>query len=215
MHVLVGECTGGWANELPELGWGRMWIARGRNIYTYPGEPWGLDNGAFRDWTNRPEPMQPEQFDGDQFMRVLRKADEHPRPMLAVVPDLPGHPDSLAYSLRWRERLPDGWPWYVAVQDGTGPEAMMAHAPGFSGVFLGGTDAYKATAGEWVAFCREYGLRFHYGRCGTLAKIAHAKQVGADSIDSATAMWTKTRWRMFREALTIGNHQHDFFWEAP
>lgn len=214
MHVLVGECTGGWARELPGLGWGRMWIARGRNIYTYPGEPWGLDNGAYRDWTNRPAPMQPEQFKADLFWDAICKAEEHPRPMLAVVPDLPGNGASLDFSLRWREQLPDGWPWYVAVQDGTGPEAMMPHANGFAGVFLGGTDAYKATAGEWVVFCREHGLRFHYGRCGTLPKIAHAIQVGADSVDSATAMWTRARWRVFKEALTMGPPQSDLFWSA-
>lgn len=207
--VLLGECTGKRVPRMRELGWGRMWIARGRNIYTYPGEPWGFDNGAFRDWTNRPTPMTPDMFDGGAYRERLAKAMEHPDPWLAVVPDLPGSALSLAYSLRWRDSLPD-WPWFLAVQDGTTPDDVAPHSEGFSGIFLGGTDRFKATAGEWVGFCGEHGLRFHYGRAGTIAKVTHAMEVGADSLDSALPMWTSQRWRDFEEAVTLGPPQFEF-----
>lgn len=208
VKVLLGECTGRRVPIMKALGWGRMWIARGRNIYTYPGEPWGFDNGAFRDWSNRPAPMLPEMFDAPAYWERLAAAQDHPAPWLAVVPDLPGSPHSLAYSLRWRDSLPS-WPWFLAVQDGTTPEHVLPYANGFAGIFLGGTDRYKATAGEWGAFARETGLRFHYGRAGTLSKVAHAIRAGAHSLDSAFPMWTESRWRVFTDAIRNGPPQHE------
>ena len=205
MVVMVGECTGGFVPEIQELKWGRVWIARHRNIYIYPGEPWGLDNGAFRDWKDGVP------FDGDQFRRVLDKAvaiDEPP--YLAVLPDIPGGGvASLELSLSWLDEVPD-FPWYLAVQDGMTPDDIDPTL--FSGIFLGGTNAYKATGGEWCAWAHSYNKPFHYGRCGTQAKIAHAIEIGADSLDSAVAMWTKARWRLFRESLTNGPPQHDMFY---
>lgn len=205
MKVLVGECTGEyWVPKLQALGWGRMWIARGRNIYTYPGEPWGLDNGAFRDWKDGVP------FDGDQFARVIEKAEKHPPPYLAVLPDIPGGGlASYELSMSWLDRVP-AFPWHLAVQDGMEPADVDPSL--FSGLFLGGTNAYKATAAMWCDFAHASGLRFHYGRCGTQAKIAHAIDIGADSIDSAVAMWTKPRWRVFRDSLTIGPSQSDMFY---
>lgn len=83
MNVLVGEGTGGFADLLERLGWGRMWIARTRNIHTYPGEPWGLDNGAYGDWING------RAFDEDAWLRVVTKAQSVPNPpYLAVLPDI-------------------------------------------------------------------------------------------------------------------------------
>lgn len=190
-----------------------MWIARGRNIYTYPGEPWGFDNGAFRDWYNRPAPMRPEMFDAQTYRERLARARRHSEPWLAVVPDLPGSPDSLAYSLRWREELPP-WPWFLAVQDGTEPMDVEPHADGFAGIFLGGTNAYKATAEEWTAFAHEHGMRMHYGRCGTLNKLAHALRAGVDSLDSAFPMRTHWRWWTFEDAILNGPPQHEMNLEA-
>ena len=204
VDVLIGECTGVLANEALALGWGRMWIARDRNIYTEPGEPWGLDNGAFRDWKEgRP-------FDGDTWRAVLDKAMAQPTPpLLAVVPDAPGDRDeTLRMADEWLPQLPD-LPWHIAVQDGMVPSDIEGYP--IAGVFLGGTNAYKATAAEWAAWARGCGLRFHYGRAGTLNKVAHAMDVGADSIDSAFPMWTRQRWRLFVEAVTNGPIQTDLW----
>ena len=111
--------------------------------------------------------------------------------------------------MSWLDRVP-AFPWHLAVQDGMEPADVDPSL--FSGLFLGGTNAYKATAAMWCDFAHASGLRFHYGRCGTQAKIAHAIDIGADSIDSAVAMWTKPRWRVFRDSLTIGPSQSDMFY---
>ena len=176
-----------------------MWIARTRNIYTYAGEPWGLDNGAFRDWAER------KPFDGDQFQRVLDKALQHPKPLLAVIPDAPGNATGTMNMLdEWLPTLPD-LPWYVAVQDGMEPEHLEGYP--ISGVFLGGTNRYKATAPLWREWTHQNGLPFHFGRCGTPNKVAFAMEVGADSIDSAFPMWSEARWNFFVDVVTNGPHQ--------
>lgn len=214
MVVLLGECTGRRVERMRELGWGRMWVARNRNIFTYPGELWGFDNGAFRDWTNRPAAMTPEMFDAGAYRERLAAAREHAAPWLAVVPDLPGSPASLQYSLRWRDSLPD-WPWFLAVQDGTTPREVAPYTDAFDGIFLGGTDAFKATAPEWADFAAGASLLFHYGRAGTPAKVRRAVEVGADSLDSAFPMWTQRRWEFFEAIIQRGHPQHELFPKEP
>lgn len=207
LTVLVGEFTGKNVPVIQALGWGRMWIARDRNIYTYPGEPWGFDNGAFRDW------VAGEEFDADAYRACLAKALANPEPpVLAVIPDVPGDgPATLAMAERWWPELPKHFPWFLAVQDGMEPADLEPWAGRLAGVFLGGTNAYKARAGDWAAWCRTKGLRFHYGRAGTMEKVAHAMEVGANSLDSALPMWTAERWREFVGAITNGPPQSDLF----
>jgi hypothetical protein len=208
LDVLVGECGGEkWRTTLEGLGWGRMWIARDRRIQTYPGERWGLDNGAFRDWADGTP------FDGDQFRRVLEKALARPEaPVLAVIPDAPGDgARTLRMAEAWLPELPSSFPWYLAVQDGMGPRDIEGLP--IDGVFLGGTNRYKATAPIWREWSRDRGLPFHFGRCGTQGKIELALEVGADSLDSAFPMWTRERWEWFVETMTNGPIQLSL--EAP
>ncbi len=208
MKVLVGECTGRLVPELKELGWGRMWVARGRHIYTYgAGEPWGFDNGAYRDW------KAGEYFKESEYLKSLDKAEAHPhKPYLAVLPDIPaGGEASLALSVDWLERVPE-FPWYIAVQDGLTPDHLEPLVDNIAGIFLGGTSKYKATAKIWCEWAHARGLLFHYGRCGTLPKIAHAQWIGADSIDSALPQMYPDIWRVFKEAIEHGVPQHDAFW---
>lgn len=157
-----------------------------------------MDNGAFRDWAGGVP------FDAAQFLGVLDKALVQPEPpYLAVVPDAPGRADeTLRMFDLWRPILPDAFPWYIAVQDGMEPKDIEGYP--IAGVFLGGTNTYKATAGEWCEWTHNEGLRFHYGRCGTMNKVAHALEVGVDSLDSAFPMWTMPRWELFRECVTNG-----------
>ena len=206
MKVLVGECTGTMADRIQALGWGRMWIARGRNIYAYLGEPWGLDNGAFRDW------REGVPFNGDAFLRSVDKAlNEYEPPYLAVCPDIVGGGlESLDFSLGWLDRLPDHFPWYLAVQDGLAPADVEPHIHQFAGLFLGGTLAFKATAPTWRELATEHDKRFHYGRCGTLGRVRQAIHHGADSLDSAFPMWTRSRWNLFVDAIN-GFGQSDLF----
>lgn len=198
--VLVGECTGRLVPELQRLGWGRMWMAIGRNIYTYPGEPWGFDNGAFRDHlAGRP-------FNSAAYRERLPKVLHHAsKPILAVIPDKVAASDSLAFSLHWRDELPDLVPWYLALQDGMKRSEVLPHVHRFAGLFLGGSDRFKSRAREWCAFAHDHGLRFHYGRAGTPLKLDHALESGADSLDSTFPMWTKKRFRYF-ESIVLNGH---------
>jgi hypothetical protein len=190
------------AARVEALGWGRMWVARNRNIYTYPGEFWGLDNGAFAD---RGE------FDSDAFQKVLDKAvNHHTPPNLAVLPDIvAGGHRSLELSLSWLDRVPD-FPWYLAVQDGIEPDDVDPSL--FAGIFLGGSNAYKATAGTWCEWAHSHGFPCHYGRAGTQEKVRHALNVSADSLDSAFPMWTRARWHLFTQWIARGPCQTDLFW---
>ena len=172
--------------KLREHGIGRMVVDK--LPAPYPGEPWGFDNGAFRDWRNGRE------FDGDAYLRRLERAYAVGRPYIAVVPDLvAGGLRSLEFSLRWLERLPADWPWYLAVQDGMKLADVEPVLGKFAGIFLGGTDRFKGTAYWWCQLAHKHGKLFHYARAGTPRKIQHAVEVGADSCDSAFPLWTMER----------------------
>jgi hypothetical protein len=85
----------------------------------------------------------------------------------------------------------------AAVQNGMTLADVRPVLDGFAGIFLGGDNGFKAQAKEWCDLAHANGLRFHYGRAGTLAKLEHAMEIGADSADSAFPMWTKERLRTF------------------
>ncbi len=206
---MVGEMTGRNVSRLQRLGWGRMWVARSRRIYTYKGEPWGFDNGAYRDWVHgRP-------FDEGAYADRLARALAHPCPYLAVLPDLvAGGLASLHRSAAWLPRVTPSWPWYLAVQDGVQPDDARSFAPFIAGVFLGGSNAYKATAQAWRAWTLEHGLRFHFGRAGTPSKVAFALECAADSLDSAFPLWTMRRWRAFERLVQHGPQQLRLQWDA-
>ena len=209
MHFLTGENgpRNMWLPHLQRLGWGRMFV---RYLYEpYPGEPWGLDNGAYGCW------LHGRAWDGDAYRRRVEKAAElhgHSPAWLAVLPDVVADPGSLAFSLEWRERLSGiPLPWFLAVQDGMTPEAVAPHLPGLTGLFLGGTDAFKASAATWADLARGAGLRFHYARAGTRRKLAAARAVGADSCDSTRPIRDRTEFRRFERLWTHGDPQLELF----
>jgi hypothetical protein len=198
MKVLVGDTRSRRiVRQLEAAGWGRMCLRDKPD--PYDGEPWGYDNGAFVAWVSG------KPWDGDAYLRRLERAYTKGRPMLAVTPDRVADPSSLEFSLSWLERLPADWPWYLAVQDGMVP-GRVDLAP-FSGVFLGGSNRYKGTAPAWRAAAHAAGLPFHYGRAGTLRKLEHARQAGADSIDSAFPLWSVDRLQLFMQQWRDGSPQ--------
>jgi hypothetical protein len=205
--VLLGECTGRRVAMMQALGWGRMWITR--MAEPYPGEPWGVDNGAFRDYlAGRP-------FNTDRFRRQLDRCLPFGRPFLAIAPDIVGGGlASLEFSLDWLDHLPADWPWYLALQNGITTEDVAPHLERFAGLFLGGDTRFKGSAPSWARLAHEHGKPFHYGRAGTLRKLAHAIEAGADSIDSAFPMWTHERWETFAHRWMHGNPQYRLFREA-
>ena len=223
--VILGDFTGRRVPQLRAAGWGRMKIDRKlRNrrgeLTVERGEPWALDNGAFRMWTSGAG------YDWTRFEGMLAEleaialADPVMLPQFAVVPDRPAEGlDSLIASVEWlhewmrREELAPMFraavPFYLAVQDGMTPADLEGEcwecgepiAEHFAGIFLGGSSAWKvATAGAWAEAARGWRIRFHYGRAGTIAKLQQAHAIGADSLDSAFPMWTAERWARFEAA---------------
>jgi hypothetical protein len=198
-------------------GWGRLWV---RSTPTqYEGEPWAFDNGVYG------RHRKGLGMDEAAFLRRLERATTRcPEPMMAVLPDIyAGGDKSIAYSQKWLRRLEDHpWKcWYFAVQDHqtaqqvgcaiTDVELTSApknHSfigrvhPSVKGVFLGGSDGYKRTAGFWSWWAHFLGLRFHYARAATPARIRAARNCNADSLDTAFPLWARPRFARFVEMIT-------------
>jgi hypothetical protein len=45
-------------------------------------------------------------------------------------------------------------------------------------------------------------MQLHYARAGTPAKVKHARDSGADSIDSAFPLWEQSRFEEFVKAAS-------------
>jgi hypothetical protein len=183
------------------LGWGRLFIDRRPDLA--PDEPWVLDNGAFRCWKSG------EAFDWGRFLETVRRAQaELPEPYFAIAPDeVGGGAESLWWSVECVSRIAWEWPWYLPVQDGMDPDEVAELLPQyFAGLFLGGTDRFKVETGHvWAELCAEQGKPLHYGRAGTLRKLAHAIRLGCDSLDSAFPLWERARLEAFIAAWTAGH----------
>jgi len=170
---------------LKREGWGRMYIRR--EPTPYKGEKWGFDNGVYSHF------LKGEPFDDDKYLFRLDRAYRVGTPYLSVAPDIVGGGEkSLELSMKWMDKLP-AWPWYLAVQDGMTEAMVRPVLNRFDGLFLGGSNGFKATAYHWRVFAHAHGKKFHYGRAGTARKIQHAIEVGADSADSAFPLWTIER----------------------
>lgn len=211
MIYLVGEMSNGAAklNDTFPRGWGRMYVER--PINPFPSEPWALDNGVFRAWRNGLSYEEAFERFERQLERASEVAYGGSLPLFVVAPDLPADASSIFLSLDWlatwelerQEELdPYGWhygtrngilPIFLAVQDGMTPdqleelvdpetdEPILAK---FSGLFIGGSDAFKETASEWRELADRWNLELHYGRA-TQSRLKAAIEAGADSADSA------------------------------
>jgi hypothetical protein len=230
-QVLIGD-TRSIKNiaRLKELNWGRMFA--GYKPTPYEGEPWGFDNGAFKNWTDGMP------FDEAKFLYRLWQAVHYSgsKPYLAVVPDIVAAGcSSLGFSLQWLRRirgcgsapllLPVNghcdediaalknpqhysvahWKWYLAVQDGMTIHDVKPHLYLFDGVFLGGSDTFKAQAWRWCVFAHDNGKPFHYARAGTLPKLESALKMHADSLDSSYPLWENERFAKFQKMYAHWN----------
>ena len=172
----------------------------------YPGEQWGFDNGAYSAW------RKGEEFPTKRFLRRLNWGlNNRPPPSLAVCPDIVmGGMESLEFSTWWRPRLPDHWPWYLAVQDGMTPDDIKGCLNDFSGIFVGGSTAFKSTIPQW----QELGKPVHFGACGTTRKLRWAVECGVDSLDSSTPVQNgANHFEMFLSTYRHGDPQRWLFAE--
>lgn len=204
MVFLTGEMgpNNMWFERLKAQGWGRMFSSRWHE--PYPGEPWGLDNGAYTCW------QQGTPWDADGYLQRAELAAEAAvragAPAVAILPDIVADPRSLDHSLTWLERLAGfALPWFLAVQDGMTPAqigSLLANEPRISGLFLGGSDGFKSTAPAWSELAHAHARRFHYGRAGTPRKLRLALDCGADSADSTRACRSRRDWFAMLAILT-------------
>lgn len=189
--------------------WGRNWTVRKPSLYI--GEPWMLDNGAYS-WY-----LQGVPFKSKVYLRRIDKLLKYrvPHPRIAVLPDIvAGGNESIDFSVEWIHQLPEGWPWYLVVQDGMDQEQVVRACslnPQIRGLFLGGTDRFKQTALRWSDAAHRLGLKFHYGRAGTYNKIRAAKHAHSDSLDSSFPLWSRTRFNEFIEMLAGQDPQKELF----
>ncbi len=193
-HVLVGD-TRSKTNLaiLKANGWGRMFVQKTPS--PFPFEKWGFDNGAFGAYCHGLP------FPESDFLRRMELAEKATvDPYLAVAPDIvAGGCTSLQFSTSWllSHKCIEDWPWYLAVQDGMTVADVEPHLHLYSGIFLGGTDRFKATGYRWRVLAHKHRLKFHYGRASTPGKLLSAFKMGADSCDSAFPLWTADRMRIF------------------
>jgi hypothetical protein len=209
MKILLGETRSTRNLEtLQRRGWGRMFVVRKPTPYPY--ELWGFDNGAFG------AHLRGESFPVETYERRLEEAlNIGSDPYLAVTPDIVANGcESLDFSLDWIAKLPNGWPWYLAVQDGMEANEVEDCLYLFCGIFLGGSERFKSTAYHWARLAHKHRKKFHYGRASTPAKLAHAHRVKADSCDTSFPLWTVDRMRTFGYAVTnLGSQQSLAGWE--
>lgn len=170
-------------------GWGRLFCTE--KPAPRDGEPWALDNGAFPAWKSG------KPWSAAAFLRSIEQSTELPPPAMAVLPDRVAEGlDSLAWSLAWLAVLP-ALPWYLAVQDGMTANDVEPLLPRLSGLFLGGSDDFKATAPVWCELAHRHGKRFHYARVSTQDRLQAAFDCGADSADSSQMLWSDDHWQRF------------------
>jgi hypothetical protein len=205
MPMMIGSYKGDRARELYQrYGWGRM-HANTKEVDPYPGEPWGLDNGA---WTahakGKPFPMERWKERVENAAEVAE--ERNAPPMVAVVPDIvQGGMESLEFSLAMVEWCQDNYPqlpWYLAIQNNFTFEIVEDVIDDFDGLFLGGGDQMKFAARSWIKVAKKHDLNLHYARCGTKAKLMHAFSLGVDSMDSAFPLFATWRFHTFIQLYT-------------
>lgn len=149
-------------------------------------DPYFVDNGAFKAHADG-EQWSPEPF----FSRLAEIEDRMPRdPDFVVLPDI--YQDglvSLARSAKYADMV-DSYdvPYYLPVQDELEHVEGAVRAAielGASGVFIGGSDAFKKEyADQFCMTAHDYDLRAHIGKPGP--RLTWARDVGADSVDTAS-----------------------------
>lgn len=195
MQILIGDGSGKRLKSIcKKHNIGRMLAQNWPELYE--NEPFGFDNGAWGFYKKGTD------FNEKIFIDRLNKVMTISwKPYMAILPDIvAGGDKSLELSMSWMDKLPD-LNWYLPVQDNMTVSKVIDIINCVEGIFLGGTDAYKKYAGYWCKLAHHFKKKFHYGRAGTLNKLAHAIAIGADSLDSAFPLWTKDRLWSFIQAL--------------
>jgi hypothetical protein len=167
------------------------------------GFPFAIDNGAWSAFKSG------ETWKADSFIAVV--ASHGASADFIVAPDVVGQGDlSSDLSMQWIPRLRGIAPIYFAMQDGHDSDVISeAHSAGFSGVFVGGTTAWKLDNMGWIAGAsHDHGMRCHVGRVNSARRIHRCIEAGADSCDgSGPTLYTATA-----EIVAAAIRQGGFSW---
>lgn len=203
MRIYVGQSRSSrWIERLVDLGFVEC---TSRGELPSRRDPWFYDNGAYADFTAK-RPFDAAAFRQDVATIAIKIAAGY-GPDFLVVPDVvAGGLESLRVSSGWLEELRRDLPGcelYLAVQDGMA-EASVADLVGrVDGIFVGGTMRWKLDTGAmWVAFAHRHGRSCHIGRCGTRKRVAWARRIGADSLDSCLPLWSEENLDSFLAGLS-------------
>lgn len=185
MKIYVGQTRSRWfIAQLAALGYGEC---TNRGELPPRRYPWFYDNGAYVDW------KAGRKWDEDEYRADLALLRANPTcvPDFLVAPDIvAGGAESLARSRVWLPELRTIGPVYLALQDGM--ELVPETLDGFNGAFVGGDDRWKADySQDCVELARRIGVSCHLGRAGTPKKVAWAKRIRVDSLDSSFPLWSK------------------------
>lgn len=138
---------------------------------------WAADNGCY---------AKGPAFDMGIYLDWLgRLAPHRDRCLFATAPDVVG--DAAATWARSRAALPQiralGYRAALVAQDGLDPATLDWDA--FDVLFVGGTTAYKLSAGTFglVREANRRGKWTHMGRCNSLRRLTSARNGGYDSAD--------------------------------
>lgn len=163
--------------------------------------PYFGENGAFADW------QAGRAFDEALFMAHVERMTTYRAPIrlpeFIPLPDVVGKgAESLRVSLAWVDRLRGhGVPLYLVVQNGMGDEVRRFRGS-FDGIFVGGTLRWKLrTARGWVELAHDMGIPCHIGRMGTESRLRAAIEMGADSVDSCTPLWSRSNLEAWMRAF--------------
>lgn len=188
--VLLGDTRSReFVKRMSEEKFGVMVVDRLPKIH-YEGMPWAFDNGCFSAWWNN------KIWDSAAWHIRVDKilAAQLPLPLFAVTPDLPAEgEESLRFSRDWVDRMPEQFPTALALQDGMRFQAVKEHLQFYDYLFIGGSDAFKVQAADWVKFARDNGKKIHYARASTLEKLEWAIHLEVDSLDSSFPVVDKAK----------------------
>ena|GEM_PF-1602481 len=198
----------------------------GRKFQPYDGERWAFDNGAFAFWNAKLEYNFDRFVEAMNWLdQEIVVHNRRVPPVFAVVPDLPMRGrESLEFSKLWLRKTREimgGWqhtdwyregrlrfwmPWYLAVQDGMTPADLEEPYDGvplicyFEGIFIGGSDEFKATAPEWRKLLNYWSGKLHFARASSVRRLDQAIAAGANSVDSTQMMWSEEKFIRFAKA---------------
>jgi|TARA_R110000787_G_C13375740_1_gene441317 hypothetical protein len=204
---------------IQDQGWGRLWSSRVPTQYQQDLTPnWVMDNNVYSETTNKKK--HPNGWSGIRWDERLHQIIERDlEPDFIVLPDTMGNgPDTIISADYYIEQYAvHGFyneiqtKYAFALQEGMTPDTVARwldvwdeydHVLWIGVLFLGGGDDFKKLAPAWARLAHSRGMQLHYARAGTPAKVKHARDSGADSIDSAFPLWEQSRFEEFVKAAS-------------